>query len=89
MASEFKRFMCERCNESNPQKSDPFRTKTRSQRKKSLETLIPKIELLLAAEEQYMEAIPENLRNSCRYEAAEQTVSVLEESLEMLGEAYL
>lgn len=90
MADELTRFICGRCNESAPQKrgKEAFRTGTRPQRKKSLESLTHKIEELLAAEDQYKEAIPENLRNSCRYEAAERTVSALEESLEMLGEAY-
>jgi hypothetical protein len=88
MASEISRFMSGGYNENGPKKRPAFSTASRPQRRKALRLLILQMEAVMAAEQEYLEAIPENLRNSCRYDAAEQTISALIEALEILDNAY-
>lgn len=90
MASELSAFMGSFVPVNvNKEKSLPvLNVTTRPQRRKALAVLIRQIELLMDAEEQYLEAIPENLRNSCRGQAAEQTVSMLNEAIDFLDGAF-
>lgn len=84
MASEFSRFMSGQVI--SPQKPDPYATRQR--RRKLLSSLISRIEAIADAERTYLENIPPNLQSSRMYEAADLTVSALEEALDILAEAY-
>jgi len=88
IASEISRFMtmetCGRAAKTPLQ--DPY--STRAKRRKELNGLIGKLEAIMESEQSYMENIPENLQTSRYYEAAEQSVSALEEALDILAEAY-
>ena len=54
----------------------------------SLGALVEQLEEIMDAEAQYMENIPENLQNSIRYEAASQSVQLLEKAIDNLNEVY-
>lgn len=66
----------------------PVDVSSRRKRRKAIKTLIPMIAGILEAEQLYIDRAPENLCGSRFYEAAEETVSALEEALETLKEAY-
>ena len=61
---------------------------TRSDRRKALTNIIRQIEMIRDAEEKYKENMPENLKNSSRYESAEQAVLTMDEAIGLLGEVY-
>jgi len=61
---------------------------TRGKRRKLVQAYTQRLERVRAAEENYMSNIPVNLQGSIRYEAAEQSVSVMDEVIERLGEIY-
>ena len=61
----------------------------RGDRRKAVKSIVSQLIVIRDAEEQYKDNIPENLRNSSRYEAAEQTVEILEEAIELLSEAFM
>ena len=83
MAGELSSFMSlHKCTPKKPS------TKTRQLRRKVLKSLIQQLEEILHAEQQYLDNIPANLQNSQVYEAAELTVTALEEALNILNEAY-
>jgi hypothetical protein len=88
MASEISRFMNGGTQGDHPLTpfADPYAT--RQKRRKALSALTGQLETLHSAEQQYLDNIPANLQNSRMYEAAEQTVTALEEALSILSEAY-
>lgn len=88
MAGEITRFMCGRCDEGSKNNKPGFCIETRPKRRKSLALMIQSVEALMDAESNYLDSIPDNLRGSCRYDAAEQTVTALESALDFLGTAY-
>jgi len=61
---------------------------TRRKRRNSVNSLILQMEQIRDAEVNYQSNIPDNLRGSSRFEAAEQSISVLDEVIELLGEIY-
>jgi len=61
---------------------------TRKKRRQAVSRMISQLEQIMDAEEGYMEAIPENLRNSVRYESAEESISSMEDALDKLAEIY-
>ena len=61
---------------------------TRRQRRRAVGVLMTKLGEVMSAEIAYRENIPENLRNSNAYDVSCRTVEVLEEALDLLGEAY-
>jgi len=61
---------------------------TRQERRKSIEKIIKQIEEIMNAEFRYAENMPENLKGSIRYEAAEEAASALEEAIDILSGAY-
>ena len=61
---------------------------TRGGRRKLLRGLMQQLEQIKDAEERYRDAIPENLQGSANYDAAEQSISVIEEVLDALSDAY-
>jgi len=67
----------------------PFiKTKTRPDRRESVKMLIAKLEQIRDAEETYMDNIPANLQSSPNFDAADVSVSALDEALELLISAY-
>jgi len=79
MASEISRFM----SGQTPKKATP-KVSTRRERRRALDNAIMLLESIVDAEQDYKHNIPINLQNSQRYEAAEHTVSTLEEALNIL-----
>jgi RPA family protein len=61
---------------------------TRRHRRKAVNILTAKLEAVIKAETAYQGRIPENLEGSGVYEAAGQTIEMLEEALQLLEEAY-
>jgi len=87
IASEIARFMREQCNKPRPP-SQALKVDTRQQRRKALGVLVEQLEMVMDAESQYMENIPENLQNSIRYEAAGRSVQALQEAIDNLNEVF-
>lgn len=56
----------------------------RPKRRKAVNRVTKELKMIREAEEQYMENIPENLRNSARFEAVEQSIATLDEAIELL-----
>jgi len=91
MASILSQFMSEYSNLSQTiltKKIVHDFTSTRGKRRQSIKTLIQKLELIRDAEEQYLDNIPENLKSSMRFDAADESVSILNEVIELLETAY-
>ena len=65
---------------------DPFAT--RRLRRKFINATIKQMEQLLIAEERRQDNTPENLQGSKWYEAAEQSIDVIQEVISLLGEIY-
>ena len=89
MAGELSRFMAEYSAvaiKSRPANVDTV--STRRKRRKSVNTLISQMEQIRDAELYYQSNIPENLQGSSRYEAAEQSISVMDDVIELLGDIY-
>jgi hypothetical protein len=84
MRSEMIRFMAG--GESPKQITRPLTS--RRKRREAVKDIIRRLECIIAAEAGYAERIPDNLKNSVVYEAAEETVSALEAALDILYEAY-
>lgn len=89
MAGELSLFMAEysaAAKECRPAATDTV--STRSKRRKSVNALILQMEQIRDAEVLYQSNIPDNLRSSSRYEAAEQSISVMDDVIELLTEIY-
>jgi hypothetical protein len=65
---------------------DPYGT--RQKRRKAVAGLIRECEAIIDAEQQYIDRMPENLESSPMHEAAEQTVDILSEAVELLSNAF-
>jgi hypothetical protein len=92
MASELSKFMTEysHCGSANvgraPKTKDPLAS--RPKRRVLLTGLLRQLEQIKSGEEAYRDNIPENLQTSMRYEAAEESISGLEEAIEILAAVY-
>lgn len=91
MAQVLKQAMLEFCG----QKKAKIKTElkipqvdTRQKRRKAIAYVLEIVENTKEAEATYLEAIPENLRNSSRYETAEACIDSLEEATHALESAY-
>ena len=62
--------------------------KTRGGRRKLMDTLCRQLESIKEAESRYLENMPANLQCSANYEIAEESISEMEEALEILSRAY-
>ena len=60
----------------------------RGRRRKATAAIIEQLTSIRDAEEEYMRNMPANLRNSSRYESAEQALEALGEAIERLAEAF-
>ena len=61
---------------------------TRRKRRKLVLSFTRRMERVRDAEEDYMANIPENLRGSIRFDAAEHSVAVMDEAIGLLGDVY-
>ena len=61
---------------------------TRRKRRKIVSSMANRLEKVRDAEENYLFNIPENLQGASIYDAAEQSVSIMDEVIELLGEIY-
>jgi hypothetical protein len=93
MTSEITRFMTEKsstlgCPTQPSMSSRTVTVGTRPQRRKAVKYILDLLGDIIDAETQYMDNIPQNLRNSRNYDMAEQSLSALEEAAESLENAY-
>jgi len=65
-----------------------IKTATRAERRESAKTLSAKLEQIRDAEEAYRDNIPANLQSSPNYDAADDTVTALDDALDLLVIAY-
>jgi hypothetical protein len=87
MASVLSQFMSGYCRSGTKQK--PLAAYgTRRQRRAAVGRMLRQLEMIKDAEEQYMGNIPENLQGSANYENAEQSVSLIEEGIDILASVY-
>ena len=61
---------------------------TRRQRKAAVQAIIYQLERIRDNEEHYRDNIPPNLQGGSAYEAADQCISTLDETLDLLASAY-
>ena len=87
MAPVLKKAMSDFCGQKSLAHARPP-VGTRQQRRKAVAFALSVIEDAYLAESRYLDAIPENLRNSSRFENAEASVSAYEEAAQMLGDIY-
>jgi len=87
MASEVASFMHGYCNKPTSSRNE-LNVAARKHRRKALGILLQQLEMIRDAELQYQENIPENLVNSIRYEAADQSIEALQEAIDKLNEVY-
>ena len=87
MASVIKKAMSGFCGQKAQTFSKPP-VDTRQQRRKAVALALSIVGDAGLAESRYLDAIPENLRNSSRFENAEASVSAYEEAVEALEGIY-
>jgi len=61
---------------------------TRRQRRASVKSMVWQLEQIRTAEERYRDAIPDNLQGSVVFDAADQSVSLLDEAIDLLNSVY-
>ena len=66
----------------------PVRIDTRRDRRGAMRSIVLKLVAIRDAEQAYMEAIPENLQGGPAYEDAECAISMMDEAIDLLSEAY-
>ena len=72
------------CTKNNPPKT----FETRRKRRDAVNNMKLQMEQLMFAEERYRDAIPENLQGSKWYDAADHSIELIQEILELLSEVY-
>ena len=90
MASELSRFMAEYCKVSK--KRAPVLQEdvsTRRKRRKLVTDTIGRMKRVRDAEIRYKDNFPENLRGTSMYESTEESISVIEETIELLESIYM
>jgi hypothetical protein len=91
-ASVVKAFMREYLGRERPDaapvpRGEP-RASTRGERRKEVRAAVSKLTRVRDEEEAYMGNIPDNMQGGARFEAAAQTVAMLDDALDALQEAY-
>ena len=76
---------CRTCYKANPD-ADIF--STRRKRRAAVKAIISEMEQIAVAEENSKDNIPENFQSSKTYEAAEESLDLLGQAIELLGEIY-
>jgi len=70
-------------------KDKSFNTlETRRKRRNAVNNIMLQMEQLMIAEERYRDSVPENLQGSKWYDAAEHSIELIQEILELLSEIY-
>jgi hypothetical protein len=87
MAAVLTRFMTEYSHAAEKRKPTPDYS-TRRLRRAAMISIVRQMEQIMAAEEQYRDNIPENLQGSVVFEKADECVSLLEETIELLDSLY-
>ena len=77
--------LCRTCYKSKPD-ADTF--STRRKRRAAVKAIISQMKQIALAEETSKDNIPDNLQGSKTYEASEQSLDLLEEAIDLLGEIY-
>jgi hypothetical protein len=89
MASELTKLMAERAKTMKSANDKAIkRIAARGGRRSETRSIIERLEEVRDAEEAYMLAIPENLQGGPAYDAAEGSVDLLGQAIELLREAY-
>ncbi|MDR1538416.1 MAG: hypothetical protein LBU32_10560 [Clostridiales bacterium] len=88
MASELGRFMNE-CARTAQKQTDPAaNVRTLGDRRKAMALVCRLIAEIRDAEEEYMDNMPESLRNSTKYEMAEERLEKLTDALDAVEDIY-
>lgn len=87
MASVLSKFMTE-YSKAVIENKFPSDLSTRRKRRTAIKTLILQLERIMAAEERCRDNIPSNLQGSVVFDTADQYVSSLEETMELLHSIY-
>lgn len=82
------RFMREYSASTAPLKRPADPLASRPSRRKALAKLTSSLAAILDAEQRYLDNIPQNLQSSRFFDAAESSVSALEEAINILDSAY-
>lgn len=88
MASVLSQYMADYSLSKITKKSSVTDTGSRKKRKQIVVEITNLVSQIRDSEEQLLENMPENLRNSVNYEIAEDIISKLEEVLEQIGNIY-
>ena len=84
MACRLSQFMADYSNTVMKKKPSPDYT-TRRKRRAAIKKIIEQLEEIKSFEERYRDNVPENLQGSIVYETAEEYISMMEESIELLS----
>jgi hypothetical protein len=87
MASVISQFMRDYCKTAVSQKGKPDYS-TRRKRRAAVNCIARQLLLIKDAEEVYASNIPDNLKGSSVFDHADQTISVLDEVIDLLESAY-
>ena len=71
-----------------PKKREDKGYATRAMRRKATAAIVEQLTSIRDAEEEYMQNMPANLRNSSRHESAEQALEAFEEAIDRLEGAF-
>ena len=82
------RFMADYCqvNAKKSTANNPY--ETRRKRRIALKVIITQMEQLMAAEETFIDNVPENLQGSKWHDAAEQSFTLMQEAIDILTDVY-
>ena len=86
MAKEISGFMTQRVDGSLP--AFALRLATRKDRRMTIQRIMAELEAVRDAEERYMDNIPDNLQGGGAYEAANETVEIIEQAITLLEDAF-
>ena len=93
MASELSRFMAEYgaadiCAKNGRKTASMVSFPDKKKRRKTIGEIALMLEQVRDAEEQAMENTPENLRGSANFQASSDSVSLMDDALDLLGDIY-
>jgi hypothetical protein len=91
MAGELSAFMAQKTNQLTDESKRLHRREslaTRGLRRRAVAVIVSRLEDICAAEEDYMQRIPENLQGGNARIAAAQAVDALNSAIDMLNEAF-
>jgi len=89
MAHELSHFMAEHTDLlGRINKKKDGQIKNRGWRRKEVEKVIPILDEIRDLEEYYKDNVPENLQSGPAYSAAEETIDILDQAIDLLREAY-